>query len=82
MATLESMAIRSNAACDRIETALQALGVDFEPLPRLMRDREMLRAVQLEQLAVILETMKPVAPKVKRTVKRIKQVRQTVGKRT
>lgn len=55
MATLESMAIRSNAAIDRIEQKLAALGVDVKPLPRLMREREMLRCVQLEHIAVLLE---------------------------
>jgi hypothetical protein len=55
MATLESMAIRSDAACSRIEAMLKALGVEINPLPRLMHDREMLRAVQLEKIADALE---------------------------
>lgn len=58
MATLESMAIRSNAACDRIEKQLQALGVASEPLPRLHQDREMLRCIQLEIIADALEQVK------------------------
>lgn len=58
MATLESMAIRSDAACKRIEQKLAELGVQVTPIPRLMRDREMLRAVQLEQIAALLEQVK------------------------
>lgn len=57
MATLESMAIRSNTAIDRIEQQLAALGVDIEPLPRLNKDREMLRCIQLERIANALETI-------------------------
>lgn len=65
MATLQSMAIRSNAACDRIEATLQALGVDiapssdsdYQPLPRTHKEREMLRAIQLEQIAAMLESI-------------------------
>lgn len=62
MATLESMAIRSNAACDRIEKQLQALGVESKPLPRTMQDREMLRTIQLEQIAALLESIHIPAP--------------------
>lgn len=52
MATSESMAIRCNAALDRIEAAITALqGNEVESLPRLNRDREMLRVIQLEQIA-------------------------------
>lgn len=51
MATLESMAIRSNAACDRIEHYLTRLGVVSDPLPRIHREREMLRCIQLEAIA-------------------------------
>ena len=54
MATQESMAIRANAACDRIEALLRAAGVEVAPLPRIMRDREMLRCVQLEKIAEML----------------------------
>jgi hypothetical protein len=55
MATQESMAVRANAACDRIEAVLAALGAETAPLPRLMREREMLRCVQLERIADALE---------------------------
>lgn len=57
MATLESMAIRSDAACNRIEQKLAALGVDVTPIPRLMREREMLRTVQLETIAKLLDQL-------------------------
>lgn len=55
MATLESMAKRSDAACQQIETALEALGVAIPPLPRTMRERELLRCVQLERIAEALQ---------------------------
>lgn len=61
MATQESMAIRANTACNRIETLLKGMGADVAPLPRLMRDREMLRCIQLEQIADMLEQIEPVA---------------------
>lgn len=70
MATLESMAIRSDAALLRIEKQLAALGVDVTPIPRLMRDREMLRCVQLEQVAALLETVEIPKPV---TVKRVRK---------
>jgi hypothetical protein len=57
MATLESMAIRSDAALKRIEDKLTELGVQVAPIPRLMRDREMLRCNQLEQIAGLLESV-------------------------
>lgn len=62
MATQESMAIRANTACDRIETLLAGMGVEVAPLPRLNKDREMLRCLQLEQIAAMLEqAVSPVA---------------------
>lgn len=62
MATQESMAIRANTAVEEIEEAFAALGVEVTPLPRLMRDREMLRCVQLEQIAQTLKRISlPVA---------------------
>lgn len=58
MATLESMAIRSNNAIDRIEEKLVGeWGVKSAPLPRLMKDREMLRCNQLERIADMLDAV-------------------------
>jgi hypothetical protein len=57
MATLESMAIRSNAACDRIERKMERLGVQAERIPRVHRDREMLRCDQLERIAAMTEAI-------------------------
>jgi hypothetical protein len=56
MATLESMAIRSNAAIDRIQKQLKALGVEFDT-QRLHREREMLRCIQLEAIADALDSV-------------------------
>jgi hypothetical protein len=75
MATLESMAIRSNAACKRIEARLNALGVESEPLPRSHQDRDMLRTIQLEQIADALESIElpqAVAPVQSRNPPRVK----------
>jgi hypothetical protein len=56
MASIESMAIRSNEALDRIETAVsELLGADVPTLQRVHRDRDMLRVVQLETIAQWLE---------------------------
>lgn len=58
MASNESMAIRTNAALDRIELVLSSLkGEALEPLMRLHRDREMLRVIQFETLATWLEEL-------------------------
>lgn len=56
MATRKALAIKANAACDRIEAALAAGGVDIT-LPRLHKDREMLRVQQLEQIAGAVEQL-------------------------
>lgn len=80
MATLESMAIRSNAACDRIEKTLAALGVAITPIPHVHQDREMLRTIQLEQIADALESIKlpqALAP----VQKRKRQQAKVTGKR-
>lgn len=85
MATLESMAIRSNAALDRIEQALQERGGSLPATtPRLMREREMLRCVQLEAIAAALEALpamqeQPVVEPVQ--VVTIKPTPQPTGKR-
>lgn len=60
MATLESMAIRSDTALDRIEKQLAKLGVEVDTFPRLNRESEMLRCIQLEQIADAIESVKPV----------------------
>lgn len=57
MATIESMAMRSNAAMDRIEGSLRELGLEFESFPRSHRDRDMLRVIQLEGLAELLASL-------------------------
>lgn len=58
MATLESMAIRSNAAINRIEQKLiTEWGVKSAPLPRIHKDREMLRCNQLERIADMVESV-------------------------
>ena len=58
MASNESMAIRVNEALDRLEQAVTSMkGEAVEPLPRLHRDREMLRVIQLEALANWLEEL-------------------------
>lgn len=64
MATVEAMAIRANAALDRIEAALSAMkGEELEPMQRLFRDRELLRVQQLEQIANWIEEIATEAPK-------------------
>ncbi len=56
MASIESMAIRSNEALDRIEkTVSELLGADVPSLQRIHRDRDMLRVVQLETIAQWLQ---------------------------
>ena len=58
MATLESLAIRSDAACERIENkVIEDWGVKSAPLPRLNRNRDELRANQLERIADMLEAV-------------------------
>lgn len=54
MATLESMAIRSDSAMSRIEAQLARMGIEIG-VPRTMREREMLRCIQLEAIAHALE---------------------------
>lgn len=52
MATQESMAIRCDSAITEIEAVFsELLGADVQTLPRTHRDREMLRVIQLEQIA-------------------------------
>jgi hypothetical protein len=52
MATQESMAIRSNEALSEIEAIVSdLLGADVQPLARSHRDREMLKVIQLEEIA-------------------------------
>ena len=67
MATLESMAIRSNTALDRIEAKLSEMGIQLDALPRLHREREMLRCIQLEIIADALDKIE--APKASRRSK-------------
>lgn len=56
MASVESMAIRSNEALDRIEAIVsELLGADVPGLQRIHRDRDMLRVVQLETIAQWLQ---------------------------
>lgn len=50
MASAESIAIRCDKALAVLETELARLGVDVTPIPRLSRDKIMLRAIQLEAL--------------------------------
>jgi hypothetical protein len=69
MATLESMAMRSNAALDRIQKQLKALGVEFDT-QRLHREREMLRCIQLEAVAAALDKVQVNPTPRKRKVRR------------
>lgn len=58
MASLESMAIRCDMALAEIENVLgDMLGADLEAVPRVHRDREMLRVIQLEQIAKWLKEL-------------------------
>lgn len=58
MATQESMAIRSDSALTEIEAIIsQMIGADVQALPRTNRDREMLRVIQLEQIAQWLKEL-------------------------
>lgn len=50
MASKEATAIRCDRAIQNIEQLFEGLGVDVERLPRLHRDREILRAIQLEAI--------------------------------
>ncbi len=52
MASAESIAIACDQACERIEDwARHNVSEGLTPLPRLIRDREMLRKIQLETIA-------------------------------
>lgn len=52
MASAKALAIACNAACERIEAWAQANVTEgLTPLPRLHRDREILRKLQLETIA-------------------------------
>lgn len=67
MATQEALAIACNRACVRIEEAVSALtGEGVKPLPRVHKDREILRKQQLEIIADLLESLQ----KPKKTTKR------------
>jgi hypothetical protein len=84
MATLESMAIRSDEAMAEIEAILGEMrGEAVEPLPRIDRDREMLRVIQLEGIAAWLREIQVLKPKTVKTVMkrkpRTKKV-QSLGK--
>jgi hypothetical protein len=76
MATQESMAIRCNDALDRIEAAISNLhGSPVESVQRLYRDREMLRVIQLEQIANWLEAL-ALAPATAQTPSKPKVIRK------
>lgn len=57
MATREALAIRADAAIDRIIDRLQSQAVNIDPdsVPRINKDRELLRAIQLELIADLLD---------------------------
>lgn len=57
MASQRSLAIRCDEACRRIETAIAARLGEVDSLPRMHRNREQLRAEQLEQIAAWVEAM-------------------------
>lgn len=60
MASAESIAIRCDKALATLEAELSRLGVKVAPIPRLNRDKIMLRAIQLEALlAYVQQVQKP-----------------------
>lgn len=68
MASAESIAIRCDKALATLESELSRLGVKVAPIPRLNRDKIMLRAIQLEALVGYVQQVQipeslPVTPK-------------------
>lgn len=57
MATIESMAIRANAALDEIEGAFKTFGYPMEEVRRMHADRAMLHVIQIEAIARHLSSM-------------------------
>ncbi len=59
MATQIALAIASEAALGRIEQQLEAMGVELEtPIRRTHKDPYMLRKIELEAIAALLEQVK------------------------